>query len=244
MDATVNGILNFDKPMRISSAGAVGRVKWLLGKKYKVGHAGTLDPFATGVLLILIGRATKQCELLMGQPKRYVATIKLGATTPTLDPTSEEVVSPVDAPVSRAAVEAVLSSFVGNVLQQPPAFSALKLGGRSAYKLARVGEAVELQPRHVRVYSINLLDYAWPLATIDVHCGRGTYVRALARDIGEQLGVGGYLSALRRTAVGAYTVDTAVALDALTSGDDVLRRMTAPVPPSGSDLLPDRPDSL
>ncbi|HEV7298980.1 MAG TPA: tRNA pseudouridine(55) synthase TruB [Tepidisphaeraceae bacterium] len=244
MDATVNGILNVDKPQRLSSAAAVGRVKWLLGKKYKVGHAGTLDPFATGVLLILVGRGTKQCEALMGQPKRYVATIKLGATTPTLDPTSEEIAQPVNEPISRAAVEAALPSFVGNVLQQPPAFSALKLGGRSAYKLARIGEVVELQPRHVRVYSIDLLDYAWPFATVDVHCGRGTYVRALARDIGQHLGVGGYLSALRRTAVGAYRVDQSVPLDALTSGDDVLRQMTAPPRPEGSILLPDPSDSL
>jgi tRNA pseudouridine55 synthase len=226
MDATYHGILNLDKPPGVSSARAVGRVKWLIGKRAKVGHAGTLDPFATGVLLVLVGPATKQCEALMGQPKRYVATIKLGATTPTLDPTSEETASDtITVPVPRNAVEAALPAFVGSIMQAPPVYSALKVGGRSSYDLARRGEAVELKPRAVQVYSIALLDYVWPLATVDVHCGRGTYIRAIARDLGDALGVGGYLTALRRTAVGAYDASAAVRLDALNSEADVLGRL-------------------
>jgi tRNA pseudouridine55 synthase len=225
MDATYNGVLNLDKPPGLSSARAVGRVKWLLGKRVKVGHAGTLDPFATGVLLILVGKATKQCESLMGQPKRYVATIKLGATTVTLDPTREEIVTENAEPVSREAVEAALPAFVGAIVQKPPVFSALKVGGRSSYDLARRGEAVELQPRTVQVHSITLLDYAWPLVAVDVHCGRGTYIRAIARDLGGMLGVGGYLTELRRTAVGTFDVAAAVQFDQLKTEADVIQRL-------------------
>jgi tRNA pseudouridine55 synthase len=202
------GILNVDKPPGVSSARVVSQVKRLLPKGTKIGHAGTLDPFATGVLLLLIGKATKQCELLMNAPKRYEATIRFGATTETEDPETPEQPWPAKdasaAPPTREQVEAALNAFVGEIMQRPPAYSAMKVGGRRAYDLARKGHTVELQPRRVTVYAIELLDYAWPAATVLVDCGRGTYIRSIARDLGEALDVGGYLTALRRARVGDF----------------------------------------
>jgi tRNA pseudouridine55 synthase len=212
----MHGILNLDKPPGLSSARAVSRVKRLLPRGTKVGHAGTLDPFATGVLLVLVGRATKQCETLMGQPKGYETVVKLGATTETLDPESPEVVTAGAAPVTREQVDAVLPQFVGTIQQRPPVFSAMKVGGRRAYDLARRGQAVELEPRPVVVYAMEATAYDWPLLTLRIDCGRGTYVRSIARDVGEALGVGGYLVQLRRTRVGAFDAGSAVQLDALT----------------------------
>jgi tRNA pseudouridine55 synthase len=234
MDATLNGILDVDKPAGPSSARVVDRVKRLLPRGTKVGHAGTLDPFATGVLLVLVGKATKQCEQLMGQPKRYLATVKLGATTPTLDLTSEETTFVDAKPMERAAVESVLRRLTGEISQRPPEFSALKVGGRRAYDLARAGQAVELQPRTVHIYRMTLVDYTWPYVTLDIDCGRGTYVRSIARDVGEMLGVGGgYLTALRRIRVGMFDVKDAVNPEALRSSDDVARaiRLLVPLPP-------------
>jgi tRNA pseudouridine55 synthase len=207
---TLQGVLNVDKPAGRSSAYVVNGVKRLLPRGTKVGHAGTLDPFATGVLLVLVGRATKLCERLMDEPKRYEATVKLGATTPTDDPESPETPTPGAAPVGLDALRAAIAPLVGDVLQRPPPFSALKVGGRRAYDVARGGGAVELEPRRVRIDAIELLDYEWPLARVRVDCGRGTYVRAIARDVGAALGVGGYLTALRRTAVGPFRADDAV----------------------------------
>jgi tRNA pseudouridine55 synthase len=227
----LSGILNLDKPSGISSARAVDRVKRLLPRGTKIGHAGTLDPFATGVLLLLIGTATKQCERLMGAAKQYNAIVKLGATTATLDPeTPEEPWPGQDAPatirpVSPDEVRAILPRFVGAIRQRPPAFSAMKVGGRRAYDLARRGHDVELEPRTVRVYGIELLDYDWPLARLRVDCGRGTYVRAIARDLGESLGVGGYLTELRRTRIGTFDVTHAVDLETL-ARDGVERYLT------------------
>ena len=202
----IEGVLNVNKPAGLSSARVVARVKRLLPRGTKIGHAGTLDPFATGVLLLLVGRATKLCERLMDQPKQYEATVKLGGTTPTDDPESPETPTPGARPVSREQVEAALKQFVGPIRQRPPAFSALKVGGRRAYDLARKGHDVALQPRTVQVYAIELLEYAWPLVRLRIDCGRGTYIRAIARDLGEALGVGGHLTALVRTRVGEYSV--------------------------------------
>src|SRR5688572_27182425 len=190
----MNGIINLDKPAKISSAAAVGTVKRMLPRGIKIGHAGTLDPFATGVLLLLIGKATKLCEKLMDEPKQYQATIKLGATTETLDPQSEEVADPNAKPPTRDNVEAVLQTFVGQIQQRPPVYSALKIAGKAAYARAREGEAVELKARPVQIYALQMLRYEWPLLEIRVDCGRGTYIRSLARDIGESLGTIGYLT--------------------------------------------------
>jgi tRNA pseudouridine55 synthase len=225
----MDGMINLDKSPNISSARAVDKVKRLLPRKTKVGHAGTLDPFATGVLVLLLGKATKYCERLMDRPKQYQATIKLGATTATDDLEAPEEPFPGFEPGSHvgpalAAVRDVLPRFVGTIQQRPPAFSAMKVGGRRAYNLARRGDAVELQPRAVHVYGIELLAYDWPLLRIRVDCGRGTYVRSLARDIGEALRVGGYLTQLRRTRVGDFTIDRAVTLEAL-AADGVERHI-------------------
>src|SRR5437868_1753759 len=227
----VNGILNLDKPAGISSARAVDRVKRLLPRGTRIGHAGTLDPFATGVLLLLIGKATKSCERLMDQPKQYEATIKLGAVTATDDCDSQEEAfsggtgaSPVRQGIldqhgrgARATIEAALPRFIGEILQRPPAFSALKIGGRRAYDLARRGKEVKLEPRAVHVHNIELLDYDWPMLRLRIDCGRGTYIRSIARDLGEALGVGGYLTQLRRTRIGQFDLKDAVTIEQLTA---------------------------
>jgi len=203
----MNGVLNLDKPSSLSSARAVAHVKRLLPRGTKIGHAGTLDPFATGVLLLLIGRATKSCEALMDQPKQYDATVMLGATTATDDPESPQVRWPrplVDFPPV-PFIDNILLQFQGQVLQTPPIFSALKVNGRRAYQLARSGQTPTMTPRPVMVYAIERMDFTWPLLRIRVDCGRGTYIRALARDIGAALNVGGHLTELRRTRIGQFS---------------------------------------
>ena len=211
------GVLVVDKPAGPSSAAVLNRLKRLLPRGTKVGHAGTLDPFATGVLLVLVGRGTKLCERLMDQPKGYDATVRLGATTATDDPESPPVPWPGAVPVAAGQVAAALPPFVGHVLQRPPAFSAIKVAGRRAYALARGGADVVLQPRLVHIYGVQLLDYAWPAVRLRIECGRGTYVRAVARDLGEALNVGGHLTDLRRTHVGTFDVAMAARPDELTA---------------------------
>ncbi len=243
----LNGIINLDKSPGMSSARAVARVKRLLPKGNKIGHAGTLDPFATGVLLLLIGKATKTCEKLMGQRKGYDATIKLGATTATDDleapeeafggagrdascaggdvseaggggacaDTAENSTRVVSDPIppTPEQIQSVAARFIGEIEQQPPVFSALKVGGRRAYELARKGKDFTVQARKVTVYELRIIDYAWPFLKIHVECGRGTYIRAIARDMGKALGVGGYLTELRRTAIGNFGIESAVTLE-------------------------------
>jgi len=213
----MNGILNLNKPARVSSAAAVARVKRLLPRGVKIGHAGTLDPFATGVLVLLIGKATKLCEKLMDEAKQYEATVKLGATTETLDPDSEEVVDSHANAVEREKVEEALQKFVGEIQQRPPVYSALKVAGRAAYARARGGEEVVLEARAVRVYGIETMRYEWPFVQIRVNCGRGTYIRSLARDIAEELGTKGYLTELKRTAVGPFRIADAVTIEKVQS---------------------------
>jgi tRNA pseudouridine55 synthase len=223
----LKGILNINKPRGISSARAVTVVKRLLPRGTKIGHAGTLDPFADGVLLLLVGKATRLCEKLMDQPKQYEATVKLGATTPTDDPEQPETPTPGAEPAGREQVEAALRQFVGEILQRPPAYSAMKVDGRRAYDLARRGGEVELKPRPVKVYAIEMLEYAWPFLKLRIDCGRGTYVRAIARDVGEALGCGGYLTELTRTRVGEFVLAGAIELSQL-SAEQVTRHLTLP----------------
>ena len=212
----MEGVVNLDKPAGITSARAVDAAKRLLPRGTKIGHAGTLDPFATGVLLLLVGRATKWCERLMDAPKQYEATVKLGATTATDDPESPE--APVEGPVPTPAdVAAALVRFTGTILQRPPVFSAMRIDGRRAYDLARRGAPVELEARPVRVCGIELLDYTYPLLRLRIDCGRGTYIRSVARDLGEALHTGGYLTQLRRTRVGEFIVGSSVGLERLKS---------------------------
>jgi tRNA pseudouridine55 synthase len=230
----MDGILNLDKPPDISSARAVARVKRFLPKGTKIGHAGTLDPFATGILLLLIGRATKSCEALMDQPKQYEATVTLGATTDTDDSESQRVpwpgLNPSAPPPSLGEIDSILRIFRGQVSQQPPAYSALHVNGRRAYDLARQGIKPTLQPREVMIYDLEVLDYQWPHLRLRIDCGRGTYIRALARDIGVALNVGGHLSQLRRTRVGRFHIDSAITLDAVSTA--ALPGLLAGVEPS------------
>ena len=222
------GFIALDKSDGQTSARAVAAVKRLLRgpgerppKPPKVGHAGTLDPFATGVLVVLVGPATKQCERVMGLPKGYDATVRLGAITATLDPeTPEQAYVPpsgesrADVPTA-AEIAAALAGMTGEVSQVPPVFSALKIGGRRSADRARAGEAVRAKPRVVRIDRLEVLDYDWPTVRIRVACGRGTYVRAIARDLGAALGVGGYLTELRRNFVGPFTERRSVTLERL-----------------------------
>jgi tRNA pseudouridine55 synthase len=209
-----SGFLVLDKPGGLSSAQLLNRLKPRLPRGTKLGHAGTLDPFATGVLVALVGRATKQCERVMGLPKGYEAEVRLDATTPSLDPETPAQPVAVETPPSCEQIEAVLAGMVGQIQQAPPVYSAIKVSGRRAYDLARSGHAPELARRPVRVYRLALRSYAWPNLRLDLECGRGFYVRSLAGDIGQALGVGGYLTALRRTFVGPFDLSRAVALDA------------------------------
>ncbi len=205
-------ILYIDKPLGWTSFDAVKRLRGALSrrlgnKKIKVGHAGTLDPLATGVMILCTGRATKRIEELQSGVKEYVATIALGATTPSFDLETEiDATYPTDH-ITRELVEEVLARFTGRIEQIPPAFSACKIDGVRAYKLARKGSDVELKPKVLVIDEMELLQFAPTEIVVRVVCSKGTYIRALARDIGEALGSGGHLSALRRTRVGDVTAD-------------------------------------
>ena len=218
----MDGIIILNKPAGMSSARAVGRVKSLLPRGTKIGHAGTLDPFATGVLLLLIGKATKRCESLMDQPKQYDATVRFGATTATDDPESPAVAwSPAQTSLrsmlTAQDIHTIFAKFTGQIQQVPPTFSALKVNGRRAYQLARAGIAPVMVARTVTVYSLQMIDYCWPDLKLRVDCGRGTYIRSLAREIGAALDVGGYLRDLVRTRIGRFELAAAASLEDLTT---------------------------
>lgn len=222
----MQGLLPLDKPAGLTSAAALNRLKRHVPRGTKVGHAGTLDLFATGMVLVLIGKATKQCEAMMGLPKTYVATVQLGATTPTLDPTVEPTpIAPAAALPSRAQVEQALQAFRGEIMQTPPDFSALKSGGKRLSDRVRAGETVSPQPRPITIHSIDLQHYADGAATLHMVCSRGTYVRAIARDLGDLFNVGGYLTALRRTAIGSYGEAQMLRLDDVTSVDVIEEKL-------------------
>lgn len=208
-----------DKPYKMSSFGALAHIRYLLSKKLhfkvKVGHAGTLDPLATGVLILCTGRATKQIEQLQTHTKEYTATLQLGATTASYDlehPVNETF--PTDH-ITREKLEEALRQFEGEIQQVPPTYSAVKVNGDRAYALRRAGEEVKLKPKTVRVDEIELLSYddEQKQASIRVVCGKGTYIRSLARDIGRALQSGAYLTSLRRTRVGDFTIEKCVSFD-------------------------------
>jgi len=213
-----DGLLVIDKPLHKTSMAMCARVRGKLRaggapKRIKVGHGGTLDPLATGVLVILIGKATKRCDEIMAGEKGYTATIDLARTSPTDDLEAETTAFPVEHMPDRAHIETILAErFTGTIHQRPPAHSAMKVGGKRAYELARAGKLDQLEPRPVRIEGITITDYGFPNLSIAVRCGKGTYIRSLARDIGRALGTGGVLTALRRTRVGAHTLDHAVAV--------------------------------
>lgn len=213
---TFDHFLVLDKPLGLSSASALNRLKRSLPRGTKLGHAGTLDPLATGVLVCLLGKATKRSDAVMGMPKQYEGVVRLGATSATDD--AEGPIEPHPGAMStREQVAGALQQFVGQVTQMPPAFSALKVRGRRACDRVRDGQVVELQPRVVRIDAIELLDFAAPDARIRVDCGKGTYIRSLARDIGAVLGTGGYLAELRRTRVGPFDLSRSTTLEGIAS---------------------------
>jgi len=232
------GVVNLDKPVGPTSHDMVGMMRRLTGTR-RIGHAGTLDPLASGVLPILVGGATRFSAELTGGSKRYDAVIRLGARSATDD--AEGPIEPVDAPLpDEEAVRGALAAFVGTFDQLPPAFSARKVGGRTAHRAARAGDPMVLAPRSVTIYALELLAYHreddGADVRIDLRCGAGTYVRSLAHDLGEGLGCGGYLRALRRTEAAGLTVEGAVTperLEAL-AAEGLLGDAILPV----GDLLP------
>jgi len=209
------GLLNVHKPAGITSRDVVNRVQRLV-RPHKVGHAGTLDPLATGVLVVCIGQATRLIEYVQRMPKRYVGTFLLGRRSDTedIEGTVEELPDP---PIpDEATIRQALPQFVGTIEQLPPAYSALKVDGRRAYDLARRGEEVVLQARPIEVYSIDLVRYAYPELTFDIRCGSGTYVRSLGRDIARAVGTEAVMCALVRQEIGPFLLDAALEYDAIT----------------------------
>jgi len=210
----VNGVLPLDKPRGPTSHDAVDAVRRALGER-RVGHFGTLDPFATGLLVVGVGKATRLAPFCTGHAKTYRAVVRLGARSDTGDPEGEVTPVPVAAPPAVSEIEDACARWIGEVEQVPPAFSAKKIAGERAYRLARAGESVSLPPAQVRIDSIALLAYDFPDVTIEVVCGPGTYIRSLARDLGDDLGAGAYCTELRRTRSGPFRVEDALAWDDL-----------------------------
>ncbi|MCS7207149.1 MAG: tRNA pseudouridine(55) synthase TruB [Dehalococcoidia bacterium] len=208
----VHGFLNLLKPSGMTSMDAVRRVKRLTRER-SLGHGGTLDPLATGVLPILFGQASRLMDILIEGRKVYRGVVRLGITTDTYDVTGTVLATSDPSPITREQVEAVLARFTGTIIQVPPAYSALKQEGEPLYHKARRGEEVHPKPRRVRVYRLTLLSWTPPTCTIEIECGRGVYIRSLAHDIGQALGCGGALQALERLQAGPFRVEEAVSLD-------------------------------
>lgn len=219
MDFVAGEVIAINKPYTWTSFQVVSKIRYLLSRKYgikrfKVGHAGTLDPLASGVLLLCTGKATKRIEELQSHTKEYIAEITLGATTPSFD-----LEHPIDATypyehITREMVEETLKQFIGNIAQRPPLFSACKVDGKRAYDLARRGSDMQLMPKQIRIDEIELLEYDLPRIRIRVVCGKGTYIRSLARDIGEALQSGGHLTDLIRTRIGEYKINECITTEA------------------------------
>jgi tRNA pseudouridine55 synthase len=224
-ESSYHGLLVVDKPCGMTSRAAVDRVQRWFPRGTKIGHTGTLDPLATGVLVICVGIATRLTQYVQRLPKTYCAGISLGSRSDTDD--ADGTVTPIEGvtPPDQTTVERALDEFIGAIEQVPPAFSAAKVTGQRAYNLARRGKDVALPARAVLVHGIDLLAYDYPRLDIEVRCGKGTYVRALARDLGERLGCGAYVQTLRRTRVGSFTAEDAVSLD--TNAETVRAKLLA-----------------
>lgn len=213
MDFKAGEIFAIDKPYRISSFGALAHVRYVLsrtlGYKVKIGHAGTLDPLATGVLILCTGKATKRIEEFQGQTKEYTATLQLGATTASYDMEHEvNALFPTEH-ITRELINDTMPQFIGDIEQIPPTYSAVKVNGDRAYELRRAGEEVKLKPKHIHIDEIEVVEFDVEKMQLSLRvvCGKGTYIRALARDLGRALNSGAYLTALRRTRVGDFTID-------------------------------------
>lgn len=230
--------LNINKPLGLTSHDVVARVRRMLRehdlKHVKVGHAGTLDPLATGVLVVCLGAATRLSEYVMNHDKTYRASITLGVETETYD-AEGKIVSVVDAShINRADVERALAAYVGEIAQVPPMYSAIKQGGKKLYDLARAGQVVERAPRPVTIHAITVETFQAikpesPSVVCEIRCSAGTYIRSLAHDLGAALGVGAHLTGLERTASGAFAVDDAVTLEQLVTTEDWTPLLTAPL---------------
>lgn len=228
MNNSPNGILLIDKPAGMSSFGVVARVRRILsqhvGKKVKVGHAGTLDPFATGLLIILVGAACKEADRFLKLDKSYEATLVLGSISSTGDPEGE-LLTVSDLVPTMLDIQAALAQFQGVITQTPPIFSAIKINGQRAYALARKGQEVDMPTRQVRIDRLELADYAYPEVKISCDVASGTYIRSLVSDIGEALGTGAYTSQLRRTRIDHYEIDQAIGIADDTSADTLLNSL-------------------
>ncbi len=211
-------VLLFDKNLEWTSFDVVQRVRNTLCrkmgiKKLKVGHAGTLDPLATGLMILCTGKATKRIEEFQAQEKEYIAVLKLGAITPSFDRETEEESQTDCSPISEQGVKMAIKTFEGEIEQVPPVFSAVKVKGRRAFDYARNGEDVKLQAKKIVIKEIAVENFNFPFVQIRVRCSKGTYIRSLARDIGEKLGCGAYLYELRRTKIGDFGVEEAMTID-------------------------------
>jgi tRNA pseudouridine55 synthase len=213
MNEAFDGLLVLDKPDGITSRDAVDRAQRWFPRGTRIGHTGTLDPLATGVLVLCLGSATRLTEYIQRMSKTYRAGIRLGARSDSDDAAGTVTVVPDAVPPEPQVITSTLASFIGTVQQVPPAFSAAKLAGQRAYDLARGGKEVVLRPRQVEISRLDVLSHAWPDLELEVHCGKGTYLRSLARDLGERLGCGGYICTLRRTRVGPFTAEAGLPLD-------------------------------
>jgi tRNA pseudouridine55 synthase len=211
----MDGILLVDKPAGISSFGVVARVRGIIkaetGQKIKIGHTGTLDPAATGLMILVLGKYTKRAGEFSKLDKTYEAELTLGQTSTTGDKEGEITQKSTQKPAEQA-IQAVLNTFLGEISQTPPQYSAIKIDGQRAYKLARQGIAPVIKPREITIYSLELTDYSYPKVKFTVSVSSGTYIRTLAEDIGAKLGTGAYLSALRRTQVGDFKINDATKL--------------------------------
>ena len=215
----ISGVLVVDKPVGLTSHEVVQIIRRGTNIR-RAGHTGTLDPRASGVLIVLIGPAVRLSEYVSASDKRYQAIIRLGATTDTFDADGRFTSKDAAIQITEVQFETTLKTFVGEIIQTPPPYSAVKVQGRPAYEMAREGEEVELEPRKIQVYSLELLEWAPPEAVIDVYCSSGTYVRSLANDLGDKLGCGAYLTGLRRTKSGRFTLRDAVPLRKLREAFD------------------------
>lgn len=224
---TRDGVLNLYKPTWQSSARYVYRLRPILGVR-KIGHAGTLDPFADGVVLACVGRATRLFNRLTGLPKQYQTTLRLGVTNETFDTERPFEPVPDTRPLSREQVEEAVGEFVGRIDQAPPVFSAVRIRGVSSYHLARRGQAVQREARPIHIYRMAVLAYDWPTLRLDLVCSRGTYIRAIARDLGAKLGCGACCETLTRLAVGPFHIDNSVNLDTTPPAEVAARLLPLP----------------
>ncbi len=208
------GLLIINKPAGPTSHDIVDKIRKITGIK-KVGHSGTLDPFAEGILIILIGKTTKSQSRFMALPKTYTATIKLGEISDTYDITGQIKSSSFAKAPEGEQILKILKTFIGEIRQTPPVYSAIKINGEKAYKLARKGIKPKMTPRKVKIYKIKTLNYKWPYLKIEVKCGKGTYIRSLAHDIGKKLGCGAYLENLIRTKIGKFDIKKSIKLENL-----------------------------